>query len=201
MQKNLFKIFIRLILTNPDLLIHSILRRTNSYWYIYYKRKNYYKRLLESFVGPVSFSTTTSISFPFSTSTSFSFCFSFSFSLVTFPPAAFSTFPPPTIHWPSSSSSDIRWSAMSLVLLTKHFRCLVTWNRAPRIWEIFVRTLLLWSHCSFRISANSLSVADGTARSSSSSSGSDSFAFPFSNVFAFFNGPDSVSTVQDVLPL
>src|ERR1700720_2178061 len=53
MQRNLFKIFIRLILTNPDLLIHSILRRTHSYWYIYYKRKNYYKRLLESFISPV----------------------------------------------------------------------------------------------------------------------------------------------------
>src|ERR1700722_7390201 len=47
-------IFIQLILTNPDLLVHSILRRTNSYWYIYCKRKNYCKRLLESFIGPVS---------------------------------------------------------------------------------------------------------------------------------------------------
>src|ERR1700722_19641928 len=46
-------IFIQLILTNPDLLVHSILRRTNSYWYIYCKRKNYCRRLLESSIGPV----------------------------------------------------------------------------------------------------------------------------------------------------
>src|ERR1700720_1901281 len=51
------------------------------------------------------------------------------------------------------------------------------------------------------MSARIWSVADGPARSSSSSSGSDSFAFPFSKVLAFFDGPASVSTVQEVLPL
>src|ERR1700723_2246264 len=49
MQKNLFKIFTRLILTNPDLLVHSILKKTKSYFYI--KRKKIY-RLRKGFVSP-----------------------------------------------------------------------------------------------------------------------------------------------------
>src|ERR1700722_18955971 len=50
MQKNLFKIFTRLILTNPDLLVHSILKKTKSYFYIKRKKKKY--RLRKGFVGP-----------------------------------------------------------------------------------------------------------------------------------------------------
>src|ERR1700720_68749 len=43
------KIIIIILILSPE---NRYMTRTNSYWYIYYKRKNYYKRLLESFVGP-----------------------------------------------------------------------------------------------------------------------------------------------------